>query len=65
MAACCAADKGRSSVLNFLRFRLSRSTERLLIPGWTSSMASSVAIANLLEARTLFGKESRVKHDKR
>lgn len=44
MAACCEAEIGRSSALNFLRFRDSMSIEGLFVPICTSSIASSVAI---------------------
>jgi hypothetical protein len=44
MAACCAADSGRSSALNFFRFKDSISSAGLLVPAGTSSIAWSVAI---------------------
>lgn len=57
MTVCCAVVMGRSSALNFLRFKLSISRAGVFAVGCTSSMASEVAIMNKAIAK----RESRVK----
>lgn len=57
IAACCAADKGRSSALNFLRFRLSISTAGRLAPDCASSMASEAIVEGLPNAMKFQGSQ--------